>query len=354
MKCELNGYTQENYTVLLPSDELLAADGFTWAWLAGSNAYGFSNSFSGSALGNFDAASRMQRLVRSHIFKRLRNDQVNCAISSFTTDPSFATAYGGYSYAVNDYGDMIRYKDGKIQMVGNFDENDYVTATPYKTFLNGQVFKIDKMLQYSRRNTYPNTVQGYTTQDLITYILNMTAAAQNPNVATFKNYIVQCLKGDGSNQLAGISADMVLTIFMPTNTAMTKAVANGDLPAYAVLQAGDAAAIQKATKFILFHMIKGKIFVDDGLSYIMPNKEVLTEETWPTVLKDVVDNTYLAVRKDAMGNLVVSTQSLSTGKSLSGSVKSATVTRGLKRSNYFGAKAVLHEINDYLVYKKPQ
>jgi uncharacterized surface protein with fasciclin (FAS1) repeats len=354
LKCELNGYTQENYTVLMPSDELLAADGFSWIWLGASNKYGFANSNAGSTLGNFDVSGRIQRLVKSHIFKRLKNDEVNCAITDFVTDASFATAYGGYSYAVNEYGDMIRYKDGKIQMLGNADENDFVTATPFKTMNNGQIFKIDKLLQYSRRNAYPNSPEGYKSQDLITYILNMTSGTQNPNVAIFKNYMVQCLKGDDSNELAGLSADMVLTVFMPTNVAMNKAVANGHLPAYTLVTSGDPAARQQATRFVLHHMIKGKVFVDDGLNYIMPNKEVIREETWPTVMKDVVDNTYLAVRKDVDGRLIVSTEALSTGKKLSTLVKSATVTRGLKRSNYFGSKAVLHEINDYMFYEKVQ
>ncbi|MFA5046901.1 MAG: fasciclin domain-containing protein [Paludibacter sp.] len=353
LKCELNGYTQENYTVLLPSDELLRADGFSWEWIGGSNAYGFVNSNSGASLGNFDVPTRMQRLVRSHIFKRIKNDEINCAITNFYTDPSFAKAYGGYSYAVNEYGDMIRYKDGKIQMLGNYDENDWVTATPYKTFLNGQVFKIDKMLQYSRRNTYPNAPEGYKPQDLYTYFLNMSGGLENTNVAIFKNYIGACLKGDLSNDLAGISSDMVLTIFMPSNTAINRAIANGDLPSLTEVNS-DPAARKKATNFILYHMIRGKQFVDDGLTYIMPNKEKITEEVWPTLLKDVVDNTYLAVRKDAAGNLVVSTHVQSTGKNLSTYVRSAIVTRGLKHSNYFGANAVLHEINDYFVYNKVQ
>ena len=350
LKCELNGYTQENYTVLLPSDAQLQADGFSWSWISGSNAYGFLNSNSGSTLGSFDVAARMQRLVRSHIFKRLKNDQVNCAITSFTTDPSFATAYGGYSYAVNEYGDMIRYKDGKIQMLGNYDENDWVTATPYKTFLNGQVFKIDKLLQYSRRNLAPTEPEKYTTQALFIYLQNM--ASTNSNISTFVSYLTQCLKGSDSNDLAGISADMTLTFFMPSNAAMTKAVKNGDLPTYSLVSSGDVAARQKATKFILYHILNGKEYVDDGLTYIMPNKEVVTEEVAPTLLKDVVDNTYLAISKDASGRLVVSTRAQSTGRNLSTSIKTVPVTR--VRSNYFGSKAVLHEINDYFIYSKVQ
>ena len=353
LKCELNGYTQENYTVLLPSDELLAADGFYWTWLSASNKYGFAHTYSGSAQGSFDVATRIQRLVRSHIFKRIKNEQVNCAITNFVVDPAFATAYNGYAYAVNEYGDMIRYKNNEIQMLGNVDENEVVKATPYKTFLNGQIFKIDKMLQYSRRKTYPTTVDGYKSQDLYTYILTMTSGTQNTNVALFKNYIAACLKGDGSNELAGISADMTLTIFMPTNAAITKAISNGDLPSLTSVNA-DAAARQKATKFVLYHFVKGKVFVDDGLPYIMPNNEVIKEETWPTVLKDVVDNTYLAIRKSDTGTLLVSTYAESTGRPLSTSNKTATVTRGIKRSNYFAAKAVMHEINDYLKYEKVQ
>lgn len=357
LQCELNGYTQENYTILLPSDSLLLADGFDWQWLAGSNKYGFTHANSGSSLGNFDVNTRIQRLIRSHIFKRLKNEQIDCAITKFETDPAFASAYGGYSYAVNEYGDMIRYYttpagEQRVQMLGNYDEADWVVATPYKTFTNGQVFKVDKLLQYSRRNKFPQTVEGYKSQDLITYILQMTAAAQNPNVAVFKNYLVQCLKGDDSNELSALSADMVITIFMPTNTAMNKAVTAGDLPAYAKVTSGDPQAKLQATNFVLHHIVKGKVFVDDGLSYIMPNREVITEETWPTVLKDVVDNTYLAVRKTDDGKLEVSTQSKNTGKAFSEVIKTGTVTRGVKRSNYFASKAVLHEINDYMVYKK--
>ncbi|HEY5593471.1 MAG TPA: fasciclin domain-containing protein [Paludibacter sp.] len=345
-KCELNGNLQENYTVLLPTTEQLQSDGFNWVWLSGST-FGFTNT--NSLIGTFDAPTRMQRLVRSHIFKRLKNQQVNCALTNFITDPGFASAYGGYSFAVNDYGDMIRYKNNQIQMVGNFDDNDVVTATPYKTFLNGQVFKIDKMLQYSKRVSLPTVPEGYKSKDLLTYI--MDASSKNVFMDKFKNYLILCLKGE-TTDLAGLSNDVTYTIFVPTNTAMDKAVANGDLPDYALLQSGDAAAKIKASKFIFYHILKGKIFADDGLTYIMPNDLVIKEETWPTALKDVIDETYLAVRKDASGNLIVSSQSLSAGKTYSAKVRTATVTRGTTHSNFFGGKAVIHEINDYLVYKK--
>ena len=350
LRCELNGYTQENYTILLPTDAQLAADGFSWIWLSGSTKYGFANTQAASTLGSFDVANRIQRLVRSHVFKRVKNSDINSSITNFTTDPSFAAAYGGYSYAVNDYGDMIRYKDGKLQMVGNYDENAWVTATPYKTFMNGQVFTIDKMLQYSRRTTLPNAPTGYTTQDLLVYIKSM--AVTNPNVSKFVSYLTASMNTSG-NDLLGLSNDMILTIFMPTNTEIDKAVASGYLPALATIST-DVIAKNKASKFISYHIVKGKQFVDDGLKYIMPNTEKVTEEVWPTALKDVVDNTYLAVSKDENGNLTVSTKAVGTGRNLSMSVKSAKVTRGLTRSNFFGGRAVLHEIDSYFVYQRVQ
>jgi uncharacterized surface protein with fasciclin (FAS1) repeats len=347
-ECVLNGYTQENYTVLLPSDDLFKSDGFNWVWMSGTT-YGFTNSNSGSSLGSFDPPTRMQRLVRSLIFKRLKNNQVNGVLTNFITDPAFASAYGGYSYAVNDYGDMIRYKNNQIQEVGNSDDNNVITATPYKTFLNGQVLKIDILPQYSRRVSLPNSPLGYTSRNLIDYITD--ANTKNVFINKFYNYLLLCLKGETSD-LVGLSNDNTYTIFMPTNAAMDNAVKNGDLPAYTLLQSGDAAAKSQATKFILYHILKGKIFVDDGLSYIMPNDLVIKEETWPTAYRDVINDTYLGVRKDASGNLIVSSQSLSAGKMYSAKVRTATVTRGITRSNFFGGRAVIHEINDYLVYKR--
>lgn len=69
-------------------------------------------------------------------------------------------------------------------------------------------------------------------------------------------------------------------------------------------------------------------------------------------LKDVVDDTYLAIRKNANGELLVSTQVESNGKKLSNLTKTAKVIRGTKRSNYFASKAVMHNIDDYLYYEK--
>ncbi len=349
LQSKLNGLIQDKkYIVLLPSDAQLAADGFNWVWL--SSAYGFSNTNSVSSLGSFDAPTRMQRLIKSHVFKRLSSYDM----ANFQTDANFTGAYDGYSYAVNDYGDMIRYKGNKIQMIGNADENDFVTATPYKTYSNGQVFTIDKMLQYSPRNLAPVVADRYKQKLLYTYISSM--ATTNPSVSQFAKFVSYYLQ----NNVFSLSADLTSTIFMPNNTAMAAAVANQVLPAYPTTNFnpncfdGDATKRNQMIRFIYYHILKGKQYVDDGLPCILPNDKVVKEEIGSTVLRDVADNTYLAVRKSADGKLLVSTQVEASGAKLSSITSTATVVRGITHSNFFGANSVLHEIDGYMSYGKVQ
>jgi len=51
LKCELNGYTQENYTVLMPTNAQLVVDGFSWTWIAASTKFGFVNTQNGNRFG---------------------------------------------------------------------------------------------------------------------------------------------------------------------------------------------------------------------------------------------------------------------------------------------------------------
>lgn len=347
LESKLNGLLQDKkYIVLMPSDAQLIADGFNWTWLT--SAYGFSNTNSGSTLGNFDAATRMQRLVKSHVFKRLSDYDM----AGFQTDASFASAYDGYSYAVNDYGDMIRYKGNKIQMIGNADENDFVTATLAKNYSNGQVYTIDKMLQYSPRNLDPTVANRFKQKLLYTYVSSMATA--NPSVKQFATFLAYYLQ----NNIFSLSADMTMTIFMPNNTAMAAAVASGAVPAYNTTTpdpnfAGDVNKRNQMIRFIYYHIAKGKQFVDDGVPYILPNEKAVKEELVSTVLRDVADNTYLAVRKSVDGKLQVSTQVEASGTKLSKNISTATVVRGITHSNFFGAGSVLHEIDGYMSYVKP-
>ncbi len=331
MKCTLNGYTQEDYTVLLPTDELLTADGFTWAWI--SSSYGFNHS---SSLTSAD--TRMQRLVRSHIFKRIHNNNIDTRITDFSGDPD--GGYDGYAYAVNDYGDMIRYKDGKIQMLGNYDETDWVTVTPIKTFMNGQVFAIDKLLQYSRRTTQSSVSAGWEEQNILVYIKQ--AAANNPELSMYAEYMDYLMTNTYSPYT--LSKESFFTLLMPNNTALNQAIADGVLkPIADVKSTSDLSALNGAIYFFKYHIIPNAVYVNDGYSQVLLSSgKTQQDAVVSTALKILIESTYL--RMDKVGGNLHFTSHNST------ETRSAFVVKGVTNSNLFGAKAVLHEIDNYLLY----
>ena len=330
IKCRLNAYETEDFTVLLLTDDLLKADGFSWDWTGSAYQFGHSDQ-------TVNAVQRMQRLVRSHVFKRIKTADIDTRILSFTGDPT--GLYDGYAYAMNDYGDMVRYRNGRIQMLGNYETGQDVTATHVKTFLNGQVFAIDRLLQYSKSENSAEEVK----QRRITDIAN--AAIRNPNVSQYAAYMKYILQ-DATDTWS--LPEGQLTILMPNNTALTQARAQGFIQ---TVQAIDDAAkngnmnpLDQAKDFFRYHVIVGAQYVNDGYEdMLLPTGKVQKFVPVTTALKLVFDNTYLRLDKSA-GNLRVSTDR-------SAYEAQAFVTPGLDNSNLFSSRAVLHEINGFMVFK---
>ncbi|SHE90707.1 fasciclin domain-containing protein [Dysgonomonas macrotermitis] len=330
LRSSMNGYSSANYIVLLPSDQLITNDGFTWEWIT--SAYGFSHSNTLVV-----ADTRMQRLVRSHVFKRINNSDIDTRLQNLDGSPSLG--YDGYGYAVNANGDMIRFKNGKIQMLGNYDENNWVTATFKKSFSNGTVYTIDKLLQYSRNTTLSTSVSGWEEQPMLTYIQH--AAAENPNISIYNDYITELYT---QTTLAfTLSTSSMYTILMPNNEAMQEAINAGVLPT--IEESRESVAnLQKVINFVMYHILPGKVYLNDGYNRVLLSTgETQAYDVSATMYKILITSTYLRTEKSG-GNLVFKTQN-------SGSVNtSASVVKGVKRSNLFGAKAVLHEIDNYLQY----
>lgn len=333
MRCSLNGYSSSDYIVLLPSDELLTNDGFTWSWV--SSAYTFSHS---STL--ISAETRIQRLVKSHVFKRINNTEIDTRLADFSGNPSWG--YDGYGYAVNDYGDMIRFKNGKIQMLGNYEESDWVTATFEKEFINGKVYTIDKMLQYSRRNTLPSVIDGWQEQPMLTYI--QEAAAANPDISMYAEYMTYML---GQTYFPySISNSSSYTILMPNNDAMTDAISAGYLPPLADVKLTTTIEhLQKAINFMKYHVLSGSLYMNDGYSRVLlPSGAAQQYDVALSTYKVLTTSTFVRVEKDASNNLKFITQNKGTIN------MSASVVKGTTHSNIFGNKAVLHEIDNALIY----
>jgi hypothetical protein len=188
VKCPLNGYDEEDYTVLLLSDRQLRDEGFSYEYVNGNNIFLYS--FDGGATKTSEAFAnaRLQRLMRSHIFKRIKTAEIDTRILNFAGDPG--GAYDGYAYAINDYGDMVRYRNGQIEMLGNCDAGNVVTATHVKTFSNGQVFTVDRLLEYSGNcESQDNCTEQKT---MVEYIRE--AAAKNPDISMYADQGLESIK----------------------------------------------------------------------------------------------------------------------------------------------------------------
>ena len=333
MRCALNNYGSSNYIVLLPSDEQLSAEGFSWVWGGSSYTFSHSNSL-------VSATNRMQRLVKSHVFKRINNSEINTTLEDFSGNPTLG--YDGYGYAVNDYGDMIRFKGNKLQMLGNYEEDEWVTVTPEKEFMNGTVYTIDKMLQYSRYKSYPSSAEGWTEQDMLVYIKE--AAANNPDISLYADYMSYMLDPTQNTTFPySISTSSSYTILMPNNTAMQNAITNGDIPALSDVK-GNLENLQKAITFMKYHVLTGSLYLNDGYNRILLSSGAAQQfDVATTTYKDLISSTFVRIEKDASNNLKFITQNESLNMS-------ASVVKGSNHSNLFGNKAVLHEVDNYLIY----
>jgi uncharacterized surface protein with fasciclin (FAS1) repeats len=356
VKCPLNDYTEENYTLLLPSDDLLKADGFSWVWPAGASAYEFSHSMDG-----VNAGVRIQRLVRSHVFKRIKTGSIDTRITDFSGDLS--GGYEGYAYAVNDYGDMVRYKNNEIEMVGNYTAGEKVVATKVKEFSNGQVFTVDKLLQYAE------AADKYVEKTLVEHIEQ--AAKDNPNISIAAGYLTYLL----STGKYTLNPDAFWTLLLPNNERMRNlqetyyemVVVNEGGQAQKryiylpleMIKAEEAKespdpllqwskSVDDVKNFFQYHIIPGILYINDSYSQVVFNAgRVQPEALATTALKDGLNSTFVRILKDrSNGNNL---QFSSSG--YSAEAKTVSVVKGVTRSNIFAPKAVIHEVDDYLMYK---
>lgn len=346
MKSPITGYTEENYTILLPSDELLKADGYTYDEVKSV----FANS---SLLGTINSDDRLKRLIRMCVFKRIKNKTIDTEIKDFKGSPSIG--YGGYGYAVNDFGDMIRFKDNKLQGVGNILSGEEVTATELTdfSFNNGKVFTIDKLLQFSTRTTNPTAIDGWSDQSLYTFIGKYVA--QNPEASLFKKYLDNLLYNSSDGTIAGISTSGFYTILIPQDDVITAAVADGYLPAFADIRLTDE-NMAKTACFLNSCFLSGMVIADDGISRFEPgNYEKLSQSTIYKVTEPSLNlisvKTYMEVTKEN-GIIRFKPKDITEGNTVKvQGINQAGIIRGITKSNYMGPRAVIHAVDNYLTFK---
>lgn len=362
MKSILNGYPSEKYTMLNFSDVLLKADGYTL------NSSASPPSFANSLVSGASTDDRLKRLMRMHIFPGLKNNEVNSEITGFTTAP--IPNYGGWGFLVNGFGDLVRYKNNQLQAAGNIEDNTVVTVTkvadPYN---NGQVYNVDRMLQYSPRESAIGEARW---KELTLWQYLLRTKTQNSGVSMFVDYVQACLKNPDTDDLDGIKTENFYTVLMINNSAMSQAVTRGFLPSLDIIIAGDLIARAKATQFLNAHFLQGTVLPDDGYAFIYPvNPMSPNRMLAPTILKITNErlgltsaSTRVDISKTTSGlitfmpqNITLGTRILVTaGFGLSstmrvqrGAVTGTTILNNY-RSNRIACKAVLHEVNNFFTF----
>lgn len=363
-KCELNGFISERYTLLVFDDQLLSNDGFS---------YNTSDNVFSHSVSGVTANSRLTRLLREHLFEGQNNSEVNSEITSFSTVG--LSNYDNWNFTVTSYGDPVRYKNNQIQAAGNIEDNTLVTLTKLnETYLNGTVWKADRLLQYSPRVSGSSDDTKF--KDLTLWQYLDRARTQNPNVKQFVDYFQKCIKtmpdDNTSTALDGISTEQFYTILMPNNTAISGAQAAKVLPPLDSVNAAYPDAFARAAFFVNSHILTGRVLVDDNIkNYLYPaNTSSLNRALVPVAAKvnnerlGLTNQTLLIeVSKNSTGTLKFVPQSVLQGSTtlvtggISGTVAvqrgkpTGTTIANNYRSNRIACRAVLHEVNNYFTFK---
>ncbi|MCD8165399.1 MAG: fasciclin domain-containing protein, partial [Bacteroides sp.] len=347
MKSPLTGFTDENYTLIIPADELLMADGYTYN--EGDDT--FSNE---DLLGSLTVDDRLRRLIRMGIFYRDQNTE----LKDFTG--GLLSEYEGYGYAVNSYGEMIRYRNNELQGVGNIKSGEVVNLEYIDEFNNGHVFKMDKLLQYSPRMTNPTEAGGWEDQSLYNCLKEYVES--NPNATIFFEYLTKTLYSATEGTISGVSASSFYTVLVLQDDILQELINTGILPepssSLLDITSGDydAEIAENVANFVSIHLLGGTVVPDDGLTVIMPgNYSSLILSTAYRVtdldLDLISEKTDVVVRKEN-GKLIFTPRNIESGnKILVEGIGEATVIRDIKKSNYMGPRAVIHAIDSYLSFK---
>lgn len=360
MKSELTGWPNDRYTLLLMSDSLLIADGYAYDEI--------NKAFSNSDVLSTTADIRLRRLMQLHILSGYKNGEVDSEVHSFSSGG--LTQYDSWAFRQTYSGDVIRYKNNKVQACGNIDEGTFVTVSPVESFANGTVYRMDRMLQYSQREKQPSAPIGWTNNTLW-YYLNK-AGMENPQVTDFVNYVRACLKDESTDELSGISEDNRYTVLMVNNTAMTNARTQGYLPALSVI-AENALEKERAAAFLRSHFLQSRAFVDDRLPYLYPynvnepnsinistmyrvNNEALglvNQRTSVKISKNTSNGQYVFAPQDVVinGKTVIKAKSNLSQLLMTAKVSGSSAENPSFRSNRIAGNAILHEFYGYFVFE---
>jgi len=224
-------------------------------------------------------------------------------------------------------GEFIRWDNNQLYTSGSMDSavTFVATATATKQASNGVVHYIDKLITFTETN------------------IGLHIAKLGTPVTSQHNMFWRFLQNSAiynktTGEIAGLSAGVFYSVFVPNNAAIQKAVNDGLLPTTGAVSGGNkvpnyaptvALDIEKVNRFIQFHILNKKAVATDGND----------SGSYETLLrKNNGDPTTIFVNNSAPGIMRLTDMNNEYGNVI------------LANSNYLSNRCVIHLIDNYLKF----
>jgi uncharacterized surface protein with fasciclin (FAS1) repeats len=302
-----------DFTLFMMSDSVLNAAGYTHDATVSNNIYE-QYRFTPPAGSTIPASTgattrnRLLRILNLHVVQgRVLND------------------LSGEGAALTIGGEYIGFKNNKIFSSGNVEANETIDISRSKTSMNGRVYYIDKLLNFSESSVAAHIEKLGTTP---------TAATSPYNyfwefLKTSTNYIA------ATKSIVGVSGGAFYTLFVPNNAAIRQAVKDGLLPGDVVTGNPNFNAATQSNqdkelvnRFIYHHFFDKRIVAADGVE----------EGAIPTLLKTNLGDATTVFVNNTIGNIQLT--------DFYG--RMATVISS--PSTFMGNRIMIHLIDNYLKY----
>lgn len=292
------------YTLFLISDAVLTAAGFSWDTRF--NHWVYTPPSGGSVVTGALAQLRLQRIIDLHI--ATAGDNRNKVFNDLSGEGIIETFSEEY----------IKYKNGKVFAGGNADMGEQVNVTGPVEASNGVVYYVDRILKFSELKP---------SQHL----------AANPEFSSFYQYLTNSsLMYDPSTlEVKGTTIGTPYTFLVPTNEAIQKAVNDGVLPGTTAgpnFKPSSPEEQDQVARFIKYHIIaKEQVPVTD---------QTEAARGYETLFQNISGNTG-TVRVSSMGGQMIITDA---------NGRTANVIKA--NSNVLSNRALIHQIDNYLLYRE--
>lgn len=297
------------FTLFMMSDDVLKSLGYSynitrseWNYMSPD-----SNVIAGSL-----AKSRLLRILYNHIVLTPAGELNNLSGSGIIRSGDRDIA-----------GEYIKYDNNKVFAAGNEDLGNVVNITGYKDVPNGRVYYTDNILQFS--------------EQFVGKQLKKLADESGSEFSNFYKYLEHSsLYDKTAGSIKGVSLGTSYTFLIPDNAAILAAVNDGVLPGTGTAPAkvpnfAPTTLVEQdmVTKFLQYHILAKKTIGADGLE-TGPVETLFKNELGDVVFVNAINVPGLLKFEDA---------------------NFRTVNIIPAQSNHLADRALIHLIDNYLLYK---